>query len=485
MTAPTTRATPKIALDQRATSRHDNALQGPSQFRLRGLPAGALCRHWLKGNNARSFGIYLWRPVCCAPKPTLIQGERNRKMAEHRRIWPLLVYGGLAAIAAARRGVIERTRASWDHVAARHPYRTTYPAPDETSEVRGDSHPATQADLDKRPREQFENDQPISAQLHRAKEQGRGRHAVAPWQIPWAGWKDILWRVYASVNDNRLLAVAAGVVFYSLLAIFPAIAAFVSLYGLIADASTIDSHLSLAAGVFPAGAVDILHEQITRLTTKSDAKLGLGFITGLAIALWSANAGMKAIIDALNVVYDEKEKRSFVKLNLLSLLFTLVAIVSLMIALAAVVIAPIIFSVIGLSSFFSLAIVVLRWPLLLVLAAVALAAIYRYGPSRTEARWQWLSVGSAAAALGWLITSVLFSWYIAHFGAYNATYGSLGAAVGMMMWMWISAIVILLGGELNAEIEHQTARDSTVGSEKPLGRRGAVMADTIGAARSQ
>jgi membrane protein len=113
-----------------------------------------------------------------------------------------------------------------------------------------------------------------------------------------------------------------------------------------------------------------------------------------------------------------------------------------------------------------------------------LAAIYRYGPSRTEARWQWLSVGSVAAAIGWLITSVLFSWYIAHFGAYNATYGSLGAAVGMMMWMWISAVVILLGGELNAEIEHQTAKDSTVGAEKPLGERGAVMADTIGAARS-
>jgi membrane protein len=306
---------------------------------------------------------------------------------------------------------------------------------------------------------------------------------MAPWEIPWAGWKDIFWRVYASVNDNRLLAVAAGVVFYSLLAIFPAIAAFVSLYGLIADASTIDSHLSLAAGIFPAGAVDILHEQIARLTAKGDAKLSLGFITGLVVALWSANAGMKAIIDALNVVYDEKEKRSFVKLNLLSLLFTLVAILSLMIALTAVVIAPIIFSVIGLSSFFSLAIVVLRWPLLLVLAAVALAAIYRYGPSRTEARWQWLSVGSAAAAIGWLITSALFSWYIAHFGAYNATYGSLGAAVGMMMWMWISAIVILLGGELNAEIEHQTAHDSTVGAEKPLGERGAVMADTIGAAR--
>jgi membrane protein len=406
-------------------------------------------------------------------------------MAERRWIWPLLVYGVLVAIAAAGRRQSERTRADGSHDTGRKLYATIYPAPDESSEIPGESGPETQVDADKRPREQFENDQPISAQLHRAKEQGRGRRAAAPWHIPWRGWKDILWRVYASINDNRLLAVAAGVVFYSLLAIFPAIAAFVSLYGLIADASTIDAHLSLAAGIFPAGAVDILHEQIARLTAKGDARLSLGFITGLALALWSANAGMKAIIDALNVVYDEKEKRSFVKLNLLSLLFTLVAIVSLMIALAAVVIAPIIFSVIGLSSFFSLAIVVLRWPLLLVLAAVALAAIYRYGPSRTEARWQWLSVGSAAAAIGWLITSVLFSWYIAHFGAYNATYGSLGAAIGMMMWMWISGIVILLGGELNAEIEHQTARDSTVGSEKPLGRRGAVMADTIGAARGQ
>ena len=411
-------------------------------------------------------------------------------MAEHRRIWPLLVYGGLAAIAAARRSAIEGTRAvqSSERVRTlyervRTPYRTPYPPPDESSEPPSKLPSATPVDPDKRPQEQVENDQPITAQVRRAKEPGRGRRATAPWQIPWAGWKDILWRVYASINDNRLLAVAAGVVFYSLLAIFPAIAAFVSLYGLVADASTIDSHLSLAAGIFPAGAVDILHEQITRLTAKTDAKLGLGFVTGLAIALWSANAGMKGIIDALNVVYDEKEKRSFVKLNLLSLLFTLVAIFSLIIALAAVVIAPIVFSAVGLSSLQGLAIAALRWPLLLVLAAIALAAIYRYGPSRTEARWQWLSFGSVAAAVAWLIGSVLFSWYISHFGAYNATYGSLGAAVGMMMWMWISAIVILLGGELNAEIEHQTAHDSTVGSEKPLGERGAVMADTIGAAR--
>jgi membrane protein len=395
-------------------------------------------------------------------------------MAERRELWPLLVYGLLVAVAAARKKTGETRGSATDLVP--HPA-----AGDPISHTR---RPAKHGDADKRPREHFENDQPIFEQKRRAKEPGRGRRATAPWEIPGAGWKDVLWRVYASVNDNRLLAVAAGVVFYSLLAIFPAVAAFVSLYGLIADASTIDAHLSLASGIFPAGAVDILHEQIGKLAAKSDAKLSLGFVTGLCIALWSANAGMKAIIDALNVVYDEKEKRSFVKLNLVSLLFTLVAIVSLMIALAAVVIAPIVFSVVGLSSLFGFAIIFLRWPLLLVLATTALAAIYRYGPSRREARWQWLSVGSVAAALGWLVSSVLFSWYIASFGAYNATYGSLGAAVGMMMWMWISAIVILLGAQLNAEIEHQTARDSTVGVEKPLGQRGAVMADTVGAARN-
>ena len=418
--------------------------------------------------------------------------HRGTEMAERGSVWPLLVYGVFVAVAAARRRQIEWTGGRECGGASRESCSAAHPLPDETGETgsetrpqtRSETHPPGRPELAKRPREQFENDQPISDQKRRAKEPGRGRRATAPWKIPWKGWKDVLWRVYASVNDNRLLAVAAGVVFYSLLAIFPAVGAFVSLYGLIADASTIDAHLTLASGILPAGAVDILHEQISKLAAKSDAKLSLGFLAGLGVALWSANAGMKAIIDALNIVYDEKEKRSFVKLNLVSLLFTFAAILSLIVALAAVVVAPIIFSMVGLSTFFSLAIATLRWPLLSILATVALAAIYRYGPSRREARWQWLSVGSVAAAIGWLIGSLLFSWYIANFGAYNATYGSLGAAVGMMMWMWISAIVILLGAQLNAEIEHQTARDSTIGSEKPLGRRGAVMADTVGAARS-
>jgi membrane protein len=270
-------------------------------------------------------------------------------------------------------------------------------------------------------------------------------------------------------------------VFYGLLALFPAITAFVSLYGLFAKASTINEHLSLLAGFLPSGAMDIVHEQVNRLLAKGDAKLSFGFIFGLAVALWSANAGMKAVMDALNVVYDEKEKRGFFKLNLISLAFTLAAIVSLLLALAAVVVLPLVLSFIGLGSISTLLLSLLRWPVLLALVIVGLAVLYRFGPSRREPRWQWLTVGSVFAALAWLVSSALLSLYLGRFANYDATYGSLGAAIGLMMWMWISSIVILFGAELNSEIEHQTARDSTVEGEKPLGARGAAMADTVGA----
>ena len=194
------------------------------------------------------------------------------------------------------------------------------------------------------------SDEPRILQHERAHERGRGRHAEAPWQIPLRGWKDILWRTYQQIGEDRLLAVAAGVVFYGLLALFPALTAFVSLYGLFAKASTINDHLSMAAGILPGGAVDIVREQITRLVSKGDAKLGFGFIVGLGIAFWSANAGMKAIMDALNVVYEEKEKRGFIKLNLVSLAFTLAAIASMMLALGAVVVLPLVLARIGLAS---------------------------------------------------------------------------------------------------------------------------------------
>ena len=324
-------------------------------------------------------------------------------------------------------------------------------------------------------------DEPRHVQHERTLEEGRGRHAEAPWQIPWRGWKDILWRTYQQIGEDRLLAVAAGVVFYGLLVLFPALTAIVSLYGLFANASTINDHISMAAGILPSGAIDIVREQVARLTSKGDAKLGFGFALGLGMALWSANAGTKAIIDALNVVYEEKEKRGVIKLNLMSLAVTLVAMASLLLALAAVVVFPILLSRLGFATVTATLVQYGRWPVLVLFVIIGLALIYRFGPSRREPRWQWLSVGSVFAALVWLGSSALLSWYLGRFANYDATYGSLGAAIGMMMWMWISCIVILFGAQLNSEIEHQTARDSTVEHDRPLGARGAAMADTVGA----
>lgn len=311
----------------------------------------------------------------------------------------------------------------------------------------------------------------------------RGRHATSPAEIPARGWKDILWRVYGNIGEHRILALAAGMTYYSLLAIFPAIAALVAVYGIFADPGSIAKHLDDVAGFVPGGAVDVAREQLTRVATKGDKTLGLTFAIGLAVSLWSANAAMKSLFDTLNIVYGEQEKRGFMKLNAISLGFTVGGIVFLLAALGTVVVIPVVLQYLGLSNAADLLVRIGRWPALFVALAVALACIYRFGPSRQAPRWTWITWGSAAATILWLAASALFSFYAANFGTFNATYGSLGAVIGFMTWLWISAIVILLGAELNAEMEHQTARDTTTGRPKPLGARGATMADTIGAAR--
>ena len=324
----------------------------------------------------------------------------------------------------------------------------------------------------------------LDLQIARAQERGRGRRAEGPTEIPWRGWKDVLLRAYRESQEDRLLALAASVVFYSIVALFPAIAAGVSLYALFADAGTIAKHLSLLSNIMPADTLDILRTEISRIAAKSDGKLTLGFAIGLVVALWSANAGMKAIFDALNVIYDEEEKRGFIKLNAVSLAFTFCAIAGALLAVSAVVVLPLVLAAFGLSSFDQPMVGLLRWPALFVLIILGLAVLYRFGPSRRRAKWRWLTVGSVVAAALWLAGSSLFSWYLGNFGNYNATYGALGAVVGLMMWMWVSTIAVLVGAELNSEIEHQTARDSTVGPPKPIGVRGAIMADTVGPAQA-
>jgi membrane protein len=309
---------------------------------------------------------------------------------------------------------------------------------------------------------------------------GRGRDAAQPSQIPAPGWKDVLARVYANIGAHRVLAIAAGVTFYALLALFPAIAAFVALYSLVADPATISAHLSALSGVVPAEGLSIIGDQIKRVASQGATRLGLASGIGLLVSLWSANAGMKAIFDALNVVYDEREKRGFFRLNAVSLLFTLAGMLFVALALAVMIAVPPALDALRLPQPLQMAVTVARWPILVLVVALAISFVYRYGPSRDEPQWRWVSWGGAFAAVGWLAASLLFSWYAANLGKFNETYGSLGAAIGFMLWMWVSSIVLLIGAELNAEMEHQTERDTTEGAPRPMGARGATMADTVG-----
>ncbi len=335
-----------------------------------------------------------------------------------------------------------------------------------------------------RPRRFSKSAHPKSQSRSPGSDQDRGRLASTPSEIPARGWKDILLRVYQNISEHRVLALAAGVTFYTLLAIFPAIAALVAIYGLFADPATLGDKLGTLPGVLPGGAIDVIRDQLTRVASQRGSTLGLAFIVGLAVSLWSANAAIKSIFDALNIVYSEREKRGFITLNAVSLGFTVAGIAFVLIALGAIIALPPALRYFDLSDVTGLIAQVARWPALFIVVGLALAFIYRFGPSRDKPQWRWISWGSAFAALAWLIASLLFSWYAQHFGNYNKTYGSLGAVIGFMIWIWLSAIVILIGAELDAEMEHQTVRDTTEGTPKPMGARRATMADTVGRAQS-
>ncbi|MFK4721616.1 membrane protein [Bradyrhizobium niftali] len=323
---------------------------------------------------------------------------------------------------------------------------------------------------------------PETSVTRAATQPGRGRRSRSPFAIPLAGWKDIFWRTYQRIDDDRLLATAGGVVFFGLLSIFPAVTALVSSYGLFADPATISANLQTLATMLPEGSFQIVEDQVGRVVSKGNTTLGATFLLGLLLAIWSANAGVKSIFDALNVAYEEREKRSFIRLNSVSLAFTVGGIAALLLMVGAVVAFPLALNHLGMAPESKLIVALARWPLLFLILLAALAILYRFAPSRDAPRWQWLSLGAVTAALLWIAGSALLSWYLSEFANYNATYGSLGAAIGLMMWMWMSAIVIMFGAELNSEIERQTLRDTTTGEPKPLGSREAVSADTVGAA---
>ena len=284
-----------------------------------------------------------------------------------------------------------------------------------------------------------------------------------------AGWGEILFGAVRAFNDDHIPTAAASVTFFGLLALFPALSAFVSLYGLFADVEDARRLVMAAEGLLPGGAITVLSDQLTRLAGTDHGRLGLAFAVSLAVSIWSANAGIKALIEALNVAYEARERRGLIRLNLITLGFTAGAILFSVLAIAFVVAAPEVFSGLGLPQLGALGVV--RWPVFLALMTAVFALLYRYAPCRPRARWRWVTPGGAVAALGWLTMSGLFSWYVANFGHYDKTYGSLGAIVGFMTWIWLSLMTILFGAELNAEIEKHGA--PTGGRQSnPTGRSG-------------
>ncbi len=293
--------------------------------------------------------------------------------------------------------------------------------------------------------------------------------------MPAAGWRQILVRTWKAFNADQILAVAGGVTFFSLLALFPALGAFVSVYGLISNVEDARREIVGMAGVLPGGAVTVIGDQMTRLAATNHAHLGLAFATGLLISVWSANAGVKALMSGLNVAYGEREKRSFIALNLMSLAFTVGLTAFSVAGTAIAVAAPRVLAFVGLGPFAGEGL--LRWPVLAAVTFSLLALLYRYGPSREHARWRWITPGSALAGAIWVLMSIGFSLYVANFGHYNQTYGALGALIGFMTWIWLSVTVVLLGAELNSQLERQTSVDTTTGSPLPQGQRGATVSD--------
>lgn len=270
-----------------------------------------------------------------------------------------------------------------------------------------------------------------------------------------ATWRDRLLRVYHGINEDRIVATAGGVSFFVLLAVFPGLAGAISLYGLIADSHTVSQHLDLFSGLLPEGGLQIMRQQLDTLTSQPAPKLGAATLISLLFSLWSANGGVKALFDALNVAYEEPEKRSFLRLNLVSIALTLGSIGFMIASLLAITVVPQALQWMG---WVHAGIVFdwLRWPTLLVVASFGIAIVYRFGPSREHPQWRWITPGNVFATFAWVAASLLFSWYTGHFGSYDKTYGSLGAAIGFMTWLWISTIVVLVGAKLDVELARPT-----------------------------
>jgi len=311
----------------------------------------------------------------------------------------------------------------------------------------------------------------------------RGRDADHPGQIPTRGWKDILWRAWGEVSEANLFLIAGGVTYAILLALFPGLAALVSLYGLVLDASQIEKQMSALSGILPAQTLELLSDQLHKLVETSGGALGVGATVGLALALWSASRGMSGMITALNIAYEEKERRGFFKLNFIALGLTIGLMVGGIVVIALVAVLPAAVQFLDPGAATKWLLLLAQWPLLIVLVMLGLAVLYRYAPDRDKPQWRWVSPGAIVATILWVVASIGFTIYVANFNSYDKTYGSLGGVIVLLTWLYLSALMVLFGAVINAQSEKQTRKDSTVGLPRAMGQRDARAADTLGETR--
>jgi membrane protein len=311
-------------------------------------------------------------------------------------------------------------------------------------------------------------------------EPGRGRAARTPAEIPKAGWGDILRRIWQKTGDDNLSLIAAGVALNTLLAVFPAMAVLASVYGMFASPAQVGQEIAPFYGILPHDAAAIIQTQLEALAQPRTQTLGIGAIVSLLVSIYYSSQGVSALMSATNIAYAERERRGFLTRLLVAFGFAVGAAAGFVLMLLLTLAVPLGLERLPLPHFVDMAALVLRWVLLWLFAVLGLAVVYRYAPSRENAKWRWVTWGSVIAATLWLTASVLFSLYVRNFGSYGKTYGALGGVIVLLMWFYLQGFAIVIGAEFNAEMEHQTAVDTTEGPPAPMGERGAYVADTLG-----
>lgn len=304
-----------------------------------------------------------------------------------------------------------------------------------------------------------------------------GYNAASPGAIPKKGWKHLLLRLKDRIGADNVSIVSAGVAFYFFLALFPAMAALFSIYGLVVEPAEVEQQLEQAADVLPAEAHEIISGILTQTAGKSSEALSLSLIISILLSLWSANKATAAVFVGINIAYHERDERNFFLKTGLTLLFTLGAIITGIVAVAFVIAFPALIDKLGLPSLLQNGLALLRWVFLAGIVFFAFVLLYKFAPHRATPKLKWVNPGAIFATVVWMAGSLLFTLYINNFGDYDKTYGSIAAIIILMLWFYLTGFIILLGAELNSEIEHQTSTDTTVGYVKPVGERGAHFAD--------